>query len=391
MLILRKSVKSLQVILNEFVLYKNLDYTVTASAFTQARQKLKHTAFIELNDDLIASYYKEEDYKTFHGYRLIGFDGSKLTLPKTPEINQAFGTIRICNHIKGLIGRYSRAIFGAGYDLLNNICIFSVLGRGDISEINVVDPLVSSLKQKDLSIFDRGYASYYIMSKLLFLSKQFIIRCPRKSFIEVQKMFKESPETSRIVKINVPYTHVKRVKQEGLPEEITIRLVSVMLPTGEIEVIATSLLDEFTPSDFKELYGLRWGVETFFGKLKGRLSLDNFTGKSVESIKQDLYSTILISNIETVITEDVETKINSNSPENSLNKKINKAVSFNAIKNMAFELFYTQGSKEELLDKLTLLFTQNTVVQRINRKVERTNTSDTQSLNFQKRKRKHVF
>ena len=106
----------------------------------------------------------------------------------------------------------------------------------------------------------------------------------------------------------------------------------------------------------------------------------------------NLYSTILISNIETVITEDVELKINANLPDNNnLNKKINKAVSFNAIKNMAFELFYTQGSKEELLDKLTFLFTQNTVVQRIDRKVERTNTSDTQSLNFQKRKRKHVF
>ncbi len=58
---------------------------------------------------------------------------------------------------------------------------------------------------------------------------------------------------------------------------------------------------------------------------------------------------------------------------------------------MVFELFYNQGLQEELLEQLTNLFTQNTVAQRINRKVVRTNVSDTQSLNFQKRKRKHVF
>ncbi len=115
-----------------------------------------------------------------------------------------------------------------------------------------------------------------------------------------------------------------RGNPKSLPEEITIRLVTVMLSTGEIEVLATSLLNEFTPLNFKELYGLRWGVETFFGKLKGRLSLDNFTGKSVESIKQDLYSTILISNTETVIIKDIEQTINSDLSENHLNKKLTK-------------------------------------------------------------------
>ncbi len=49
----------------------------------------------------------------------------------------------------------------------------------------------------------------------------------------------------------------------------------MVLPSGEIEVLATSLMDEqkFQTGGFKELYFLRWGVETFFAKLKGRLSL----------------------------------------------------------------------------------------------------------------------
>jgi IS4 transposase len=34
----------------------------------------------------------------------------------------------------------------------------------------------------------------------------------------------------------------------------------------------------------KELYNLRWGIETLFGVLKERLKLDNFTGKTVIAI-----------------------------------------------------------------------------------------------------------
>jgi hypothetical protein len=123
-----------------------------------------------------------------------------------------------------------------------------------------------------------------------------------------------------------------KIKQEN--NGITLRLVKVVLPSGEIEVLATSLIDEqkFKTERFKELYFLRWGVETFFAKLKGRLSLGNFTGKSVESVKQDFWLSILISNLESIMTEDVEEALDMGLTDDKLKKSINKSVSFNAIK-----------------------------------------------------------
>ncbi len=56
-LVLRNSMQSLQVMLNEFALHTRQTFTITASAFCQARHKLKHTAFIELNNDIVAKYY----------------------------------------------------------------------------------------------------------------------------------------------------------------------------------------------------------------------------------------------------------------------------------------------------------------------------------------------
>ncbi len=55
------------------------------------------------------------------------------------------------------------------------------------------------------------------------------------------------------------------------------RLVKIILSSGEVEVLVTSLLDEqsFTVEEFERLYYLHWGVETFFSRLKGRLNLEN--------------------------------------------------------------------------------------------------------------------
>ncbi len=91
------------------------------------------------------------------------------------------------------------------------------------------------------------------------------------------------------------------------------------------------------------------------------------------------------------MTEDIEKDLNSSKSQENKPQKINKAVSFNAIKNMAFEIFFTEPDKNLVLDKLAKLFVMNPVIVREDRKVVRKKISDTQSLNFQKRVRKHVF
>jgi hypothetical protein len=63
-----------------------------------------------------------------------------------------------------------------------------------------------------------------------------------------------------------------------------------------LEVLATSLLEEATyPSpEFGQVYGLRWGIETFYGPLKGRLGLEHFTGESLEAVRQDFFSSVFL-------------------------------------------------------------------------------------------------
>ena len=82
-----------------------------------------------------------------------------------------------------------------------------------------------------------------------------------------------------------------------------IRLVRVILDNGEIEVLATNVSSAVIPAKaFKKLYHLRWGIETFFLILKDRLNLENFTGTSLIAVLQDVWATLFLSNLESLLT-----------------------------------------------------------------------------------------
>ena len=98
----RKSVKSIQNVLNEAETYLsnmlNEDLvTISKSAYTQAREKIKYEAFIELCNDIKEQFYKEYDYKKYKGFRVLSIDGSMITLPNNEDIKKEFSTTNVKN------------------------------------------------------------------------------------------------------------------------------------------------------------------------------------------------------------------------------------------------------------------------------------------------------
>ena len=53
----------------------------------------------------------------------------------------------------------------------------------------------------------------------------------------------------------------------------------------------------FKIEDLKELYRMRWGIETNYNTLKNRFYSENYTGKRRITIEQDIYSKFLRFNI----------------------------------------------------------------------------------------------
>ena len=135
---------------------------------------------------------------------------------------------------------------------------------------------------------------------------------------------------------------------------------------------------------------MRWGVEGFYGILKTRLQLENFSGKSVHSVYQDFYSTIYLSGMESILTQDIDEELSNKPTKNQ--QKVNRNVSFNVIKNKALELlFLPEFQVNDVLEQLEKLFRTNPVQIRSQRQVKRKNTSDYQLLNYHKRHKKICF
>ena len=380
----------MQLVLNELVRKLKLP-RVTSSAFSQARQHLKHTAFIELNQEAIVRVmYGDEDYARYQGFRLLGIDGSTIYLPRSAEIVAAFGGTPL-NQYPAAIEPYGKA--SVLYDVLNRIALDSVLAPAKAYEVDLAVGHLAHTQPDDLLLFDRNYPSYVFLATLLQQERHFVGRCSKRSFKAAQHMFSGAGADSQVVTLTVPATQLKKVRALGLPRQITVRMVRVILTTGEIEVLVTSLLDEthYPTAEFGPLYFLRWNTETFYDTLKTRLLLENFTGKTVEAVKQDFYATIYLTGLETLLTQEAQTRLDTRSASNQYPQHVNQAVAFNAIKARVFELFDTQPDEDLLLAQLTELFLSKPSAIRKGRSVSRPKFSAYKRLQFHKRFKKICF
>ena len=394
LLILQKTMKSIQLLLNEVFGQIDLD-PATNSAFTQARSHLKHTAFIELNQKaIVAEYYQDDTYRRYQGFRLLAIDSSKLRLPDSRDIRDVFGTINTTNgKDNNVIGKHAHGLASVCYDVLNRIVIDSQLGEAHAYEVDLAVRHLPATQANDLLLLDRGYASYRWLATCVQQQRHFVVRCSAGSFKPARQMLTGLGADSRVVDLTSSLGQRLSLARLGLPSVLRVRFVRVVLPNGEFEVLVTNLLDEklFPTFSFSQLYHLRWGVETFYGVVKTRLQLENFSGLTAESVRQDFYATIFITNLEAVLTEEATTQLEKKTSKNRYPQQVNQAVSFNAIKNYVIALFYLENNSEEILRQLTQLFLTNPSSVRPQRSVPRRQRSPTQRLNYHRRVKKICF
>jgi len=277
------------------------------------------------------------------------------------------------------------------YDVLNKIAVDSTLGHARSYEVDLATQHLTHCKPGDLLLTDRNYPSFRWLASVEKQGCFFVSRCSSKSFTTAREMLKGKGEDSQTITLNVHHSKRKEIQKHKLSESITVRFVRVILSTGEIEVLATNLLDEssYPTEEFKEIYYLRWGIETFYGTLKGRCNLENFSGKSVESVYQDFYAMIYLSGLESILVGDTNIQLQEKKVEHK--QQVNHAISFNAIKNCAFEILGSEEREDDILKKLEMLFLTNTVSVRKNRKVPREKRSARHILNYLRRFKKSVF
>jgi len=376
-LIINMLKRSLSVEINEFFEILDIGLDCTKSAFVQQRVKLQHEFFMVWNVVLAESFYHhyKNDIKRWQGYRVMAVDGSSCYMINKPEVIAYFGT-QINQHKAIAMGRTMGI-----YDVLNEIMVSSHLFPITLSEKAIVNKLIPFYESDMLFLYDRGFPSYTTIYLHMAQEKEikFVMRCRGNFNKEVEEFIKEKGQ-SKIVEFTPNESAIKEMLQHGYivtkQTTIKVRLIKVYLNTGETEILITNLHDHklYSAALFKEIYFMRWGIETEYGKQKNILQLEIFSGQKVETIFQDYYANMLVANLQSIISKQCEQEILLQTKHRKHKYKINRNVAIGTMKHKIIKLFLNKDSTE-ILEELGNIFLRHIEPIRPNRTCERTTKS----------------
>ena len=170
------------------------------------------------------------------------------------------------------------------------------------------------------------------------------------------KQFAESGKAQTIITLEPNKRSIETCKEKGLPTRVlTLRLVRVELDNHEVEVLITNLIDQhiFPASEFKALYHLRWGIEENYKRLKQWVEIENFSGKSALSVKQDFYAKVLTTNLTSMIVNEAQMLVDKVTAHRKHAYQVNFAQAVSKMKNTVVELLVI--SSQYLQEKLKAL------------------------------------
>lgn len=332
MVMLRGQKVSLQTAVNKFFsALGEVWRVVTASAYRQARQKVQPEMFVHLNavacEEYYARYGAEDAVMLWHGHRVLGMDGSYLNLPDTVETRREFSVQT--NHYPG--AEQVQALASVLYDLRNDVGLSAALGPKQAEKNHLFATHLAVTRRGDVVVCDRAYADYSVMAMLLAQQCHFVIRFPRQSFTAVNA-FWASPAQERVVTLTVPASARTHVTEQRLAATLRVRLLKVRLPSGEMEVLGTDLLDarRYPAAEFKAVYGWRWNHETYHDRIKNIFEVERFSGKSVQAIKQDFYGVIFLATLESILSKPAQAELTAQGAARACRTapQVNRAVSY---------------------------------------------------------------
>ena len=287
------------------------------SAFVQQRAKLNDEAFPALFHAFNSSI---PFTKTLKGIHLIACDGTDINLPT----DHSDSLYRVRYKKDARIQGYWQMHVTACYDLLENRYLDLIIQPRPFSnETAALCTMVQRcpLDGKLLYIADRGFPSLNVMAHIFDVGQFFLFRVTSpescSSFLKHADL-PRSGEFDR--KLTLRITRSYRKKYRKHPERyhflhrkrtfdfidpgdrdtvfaLDLRVICVTLGNGTKEYLVTNLpADSFSLEDLKELYRLRWGIETSFRSLKYALSLSCLHSIKRSFIIQEIYAKMIMYN-----------------------------------------------------------------------------------------------
>lgn len=307
----------------------------TQSAMIQRRARIREGFHENLFRSTNRVLLRENLYRG--RYNLLACDGTDLNLMPDPTDSETYcnSPTALCAEPKGS----SQLHVNAFINILSGQ--FLDVEIQPLRRMNEIDACISMAQRRpaaanDIIVADRGFEGWNLMAHLFALRRHFVIRVrdsesgsiygglglPKSEF-DTWMSVRITRTQSKAVRGNPLYRflpsncrfdflspsrlpggrgHVADV--DSVPyHEIRFRIVCLRLYSGEdgkdsFEILLTDLPEkEFTTKDLKELYHLRWSIETCFRELKYFDGLVNIHSRKRKFAVQEIYMAMIAHNL----------------------------------------------------------------------------------------------
>jgi len=337
---------------------------VTKSAFSQARRKLNPEAFVELNDVVVAHFYaKAPTVRRWRGYRLLAVDGTTLRLVDTAEVRREFPPASE--------GEVAQARLVELYDVLNGVMLGAECSPLYMGERFHAERLVERCVAHDLVLYDRGFPGFYLMALHRQRGVDFRMRVSITPFTQTAA-FAASGLAEQWVEIAANGKVRSDCRRDGLDARpLRVRLNRVELPTGEVEVLMTSLGEAIAVGEFAPLYAKRWGIEEAYKAQKCRVELETFSGRTALAVRQDIHANLLSANLAAVCVAVTQGTVETLTANRLHRYRVNHALAIAKMKRHLVRLLHALDDKQMQILRWLDWIAQDTEPLRPDRKAPR--------------------
>ena len=296
--------------------------------FAKAREKISYLAFKDFFEKSCELVVEHTESKLYKGYRLMAIDGTSFVVGNFDKLCDHFGK-------STTVPGKAMCRISAVVDVLDDSIADALVSPFCEGERALAIRHVETMKAVNnaLFLFDRGYWSEELVAKIIANEQKFLMRLPSNN------------KKSSII------------STDGDKREIPLRRFSFTLPSGAEETLITNILDnEMSNNELAALYAKRWGIETKYLELKNRLQIDKFSGESVNTVLQDIYSTLYISNLVAFICDSANEIIEDKQAgkSNKYKQKANKSICIATLRRRFISICLAEDNllQQILLDRL---------------------------------------
>jgi hypothetical protein len=244
------------------------------------------------------------------GRRVLAYDGSTVSMPDTPENQQAYPQPPQQEPGLGFPLARMAAFFSLSCGAVLDLAICGNAGKGH-SELGMLRKLWDLLRSGDIMLADRYMCAWheiYLLKRRGIDSVTRLHHCRSADFRRGQRLGKGD----HIVEWLKP-SFIRSMNWhdfKALPDLLTIRETRVQVQQPGFRsrnmIVVTTLLDaeEVTARDLAGLYRARWNAELDLRSLKQTLQMDILRCKTPELVRKEIWTHILAYNlIRTIIAQ----------------------------------------------------------------------------------------